>query len=147
MIDLIKKAMFTGVGLVALTKEKIEEIGKEFIEKGKMSEAEGKKFVDELVERSDASKEAIRRQIDERIRLALEKMNVAKKTDVDELKAEIGELKAALTLAAEGVRIRLETDSAASAALLQRHSASLRTSLAAAGVPAAAIAIARHEQA
>lgn len=59
----------------------------------------------------------------------------------------LGELKAALTLAGEGVRIRLETGSAASAALLQDHSPSLRTALAAAGVPAAGIAIAQHEQA
>lgn len=60
---------------------------------------------------------------------------------------QLGELRAAITLAAESLRIRLETDSAASAALLQRHSAALHTALDAAGVPAAAIAIARHEQA
>lgn len=59
----------------------------------------------------------------------------------------LGELKAALTLAGDGLHIRLETDSADSAALLQDHSASLRTALAAAGVPAAGIAIAPHEQA
>jgi Flagellar hook-length control protein FliK len=60
---------------------------------------------------------------------------------------QLGELRAALSLAGEGVRISLESDSAASAALLQDNSASLRTALAAAGVPAAAITIARHGQA
>ena len=59
---------------------------------------------------------------------------------------QLGELKAALSLGSDGVRIRLEAASAASAALLREHSSSLQAALAAAGVPPAGIAIARHEQ-
>jgi hypothetical protein len=59
---------------------------------------------------------------------------------------QLGELKAALTLASDGVRIRLEAASAASAALLRDHRASLQAALATAGVPPAGIAIAHHEQ-
>ena len=79
MIDLIKKAMFTGIGIASLTKDKIEEIAKDFAEKGKLSEQEGKKFVDELLMRSDESKEAIRQQVDERIQVALQKMRPLRK--------------------------------------------------------------------
>jgi len=57
----------------------------------------------------------------------------------------LGQLQAALTLGAGGVRVRLEADSAASAARLKDHRAALRAALAAAGVPAAGIAIAHHE--
>jgi hypothetical protein len=60
---------------------------------------------------------------------------------------QLGELKAALSLAGDGVRIRIEAASAGSAALLREHSTSLQSALAAAGVPPAAIAIAQHEQA
>lgn len=59
---------------------------------------------------------------------------------------QLGELKAALTLGSDGVRIRLEAASAASAALLRDHRASLQAALATAGVPPAGIAIAQHEQ-
>ncbi len=96
MIDLIKKAMFAGVGLISLTKEKIEEVAQDFIDKGKLTEQEGKKFVDELLERSDESKEAIRKQIDERIQIALQKVNIARGSDVEELKVQIKELQEAL---------------------------------------------------
>jgi polyhydroxyalkanoate synthesis regulator phasin len=96
MIDLIKKAMFTGVGLVSLTKDKIEEIAQDFVEKGRLSEQEGKKFVDELLQRSDESKEAIRKQIDDRIQLAMQKVNIARSSEVEELKAQIKELQATL---------------------------------------------------
>ena len=96
MIDLIKKAMFVGIGIASLTKDKIEEIAKEFVEKGKISEQEGKKLVDELLARSDESKEAIRQQVDERIQLAFQKMNIARSSEIEELKQQIKELQAAL---------------------------------------------------
>lgn len=59
---------------------------------------------------------------------------------------QLGELKAALTLGGDGVRIKLEVASAASAALLREHRSALHTALAAAGLPPAGIAIAQHEQ-
>ena len=42
MFDLIKKTMLTGVGLAAMTKDKVEELAKELSKKGKLSEKEGK---------------------------------------------------------------------------------------------------------
>jgi hypothetical protein len=58
---------------------------------------------------------------------------------------QLGELKAALTLARDGVRIRLDAASAASAALVRDPRTSLRSALAAAGVASTGIAIAQHE--
>ncbi|MGP1675534.1 MAG: flagellar hook-length control protein FliK [Burkholderiales bacterium] len=60
---------------------------------------------------------------------------------------QLGELKAALNLGGDGVRVRLTAASAASAALLREHSTALQAALAAAGVPPAGIAIAQHEPA
>ncbi|MBW2035295.1 MAG: hypothetical protein JRI94_17255 [Deltaproteobacteria bacterium] len=51
MNDLIRKVVLTGIGLAALTKEKIEEVVKEVVEKGKLSEKEGKEFIDSLKRR------------------------------------------------------------------------------------------------
>lgn len=56
----------------------------------------------------------------------------------------LGELKAALSLSAAGVHIKLEAASVTSAALMQGQSTSLQSALAAAGVPAAGIAVAHH---
>jgi polyhydroxyalkanoate synthesis regulator phasin len=96
MIDLLKKVMFTGLGVASLTKDTLEEIAQDFVKKGKLSEQEGKKFVDELLVRSNESKEAIRAQIDERVQLALQKMNIARSSEIDELKTQIQELRKAL---------------------------------------------------
>jgi len=59
---------------------------------------------------------------------------------------QLGELKAALTLSGDGVRIRLESGSADSADLLRAHRGDLHLALVAAGVPPAGIAIEHHAQ-
>ncbi len=40
MFDLIKKTLLTGVGLAVMTKDKVEELGKEFASQAKLSENE-----------------------------------------------------------------------------------------------------------
>ncbi len=93
MIELIKKAMLTGLGVASLTKEKVEEVANDFIEKGKMTEQEGKKLVDELMARSEESKEDIKKQVDELVGKAIDKMDIATKDDIAALRAEILALK------------------------------------------------------
>lgn len=97
MIDLVKKTLLTGVGVAALTKEKIEEVAKDFIEKGKMSEQEGRTLVDDLVARSEESRVELQKQIESKVASVLERMDLAKKSEVDALKVEIEGLKQALT--------------------------------------------------
>ena len=48
MIDLIKKAIYTGLGMAVLTKEKAEEMVKELSQQAKLSEAEGKELLESL---------------------------------------------------------------------------------------------------
>lgn len=93
MIDLVKKALLTGVGVAALTKDKIEEVAKDFIEKGKMTENEGRAFVDDLVSRSEESRIEFQKQIESRVQKVLEKMDLAQKSEVDALKLEIEKLR------------------------------------------------------
>lgn len=96
MIELVKKTLLTGVGVAALTKEKIEEVAKDFVEKGKMTEQEGRDLVDDLVKRSDESRIELQKLIEGKVQTILEKMDLAKKSEVDALKNEIEELRGAL---------------------------------------------------
>ncbi len=93
MIDLVKKTLLTGVGMAALTKEKIEEVAKDFVEKGKMTEQEGRALVDELVTRSEESRAALQKQVETLVQSILGKMDLAKKSEVDALKSEIEKLR------------------------------------------------------
>jgi polyhydroxyalkanoate synthesis regulator phasin len=93
MIDLLKKTLLTGVGVVALTKEKIEEVAKEFVEKGKITEQEGKTLVEDLLARSEESRKEFQNQIEEKVESVMQKMNLARQSEVDTLKAEFEELR------------------------------------------------------
>ncbi len=93
MIDLIKKAVLTGVGVAALTKEKVEELSNEIVEKTKMSEEEGEKFIKEMLGRAQESKEALKNQTDQIIQSALSKTNFAKSEEIEQLKGEIEKLR------------------------------------------------------
>jgi polyhydroxyalkanoate synthesis regulator phasin len=93
MIDLIKKAVLTGLGVASLTKEKIEEFGRELMDKGKLTEQEGAKFVGEMQKRADESREALKNQTDKLVEAALNRMQLAKGSDLDKLQAEIASLR------------------------------------------------------
>jgi polyhydroxyalkanoate synthesis regulator phasin len=96
MFELIKKAMFTGIGMAAMTKDKIEELAGDFIKKGDLSEQEGRKLVDEMMKKSEESKAEVKKQLDEMVQAALVKMEVARKTQIDELQEEIRLLREAV---------------------------------------------------
>jgi len=93
MIDLIKKTMFTGIGVAALTKEKIEEIAQEFVDRGKLSEKEGEKIIQEMIDKSEESKEELKKQIDQMIGTSIDKMQLARASELEDLRAEVGALK------------------------------------------------------
>jgi len=93
MIDLLKKTLLTGVGVISLTKEKIEEVAKEFVEKGKITEQEGRSLVEDLVTRSEESRLEFQKQIEEKVESVMKKMNLAKQSEVDALKRELKEMR------------------------------------------------------
>lgn len=92
MFDLIKKTILTGVGIATMTKDKVEELAKELTENGKMSEKEGKKFINELLKKSEEVKKDLEKRIEGVVRKTLEKLNIATKEDIDELIAKIKRL-------------------------------------------------------
>lgn len=95
MIELVKKVLLTGVGVAALSKEKIEDLAKDLVEKGKMTEQEGKKLVDQLLSSSEEARQDLQKQIEGKVQAVLEKMDLAKKSDLEALKLEIEELRKA----------------------------------------------------
>ncbi len=93
MIDLIKKTMLTGIGAAALTKEKIEEIAQEFVDRGKLSEQEGEKIVKDMLDKTEESKEQFRKQTEQIVETTLGKMQLARASDIKKLRVEISSLK------------------------------------------------------
>ncbi len=93
MIDLIKKTMLAGVGLAAMTIEKVEELAKDLTEKGKLSEKEGNELLDDLLKRSKRAKEDLDKKIENVVMKVLNKMDVATKKDIARLDKNIKNIK------------------------------------------------------
>ena len=93
MIELIKKAVLTGMGAASLTKEKIDDFSRELINAGKLSEQEGEKLAQEMRRRADESKESLKQQIDRVVAVTLQGMQIAKQSDIDRLQEEISLLR------------------------------------------------------
>jgi polyhydroxyalkanoate synthesis regulator phasin len=94
MVDLIKKAFYTGVGLAVLTKEKAEELVKDLADHAKLSEHEGKELVDSLMKQSDQARNDFQSRVDDTVQAVVGRLNLATKDEVASLRAKIDELSA-----------------------------------------------------
>jgi polyhydroxyalkanoate synthesis regulator phasin len=97
VIDLIKKTMMAGIGLALKTRDEVEELVKELVKKGSMSEQEGKNFLDELLKRYDEAKEKLEEKVEKIVKNFLKKADVVTGDDLKALKKEIRELKKAIS--------------------------------------------------
>jgi polyhydroxyalkanoate synthesis regulator phasin len=86
MTELWKKATLFGIGMWALTEEKIQDFTDELIENGEMRKEEGKKFVRELVDEQKKQKEEMENRITARIQDTFKKADYATKDEVKDLK-------------------------------------------------------------
>ena len=93
MIDLIKKTMLAGVGLAAMTKDKVEELVEELTEKGELSEREAKELLDDLLKRSKRAKKDLDKKMENVVMKVLKKMDVATKKDIARLDKNIKNIK------------------------------------------------------
>lgn len=93
MFETFKKVAFTGMGVAALTREKAEELARELIAKGKLSEQEGEKLVQEMIIRAEESKAALRSQTEKIVMTTLRKVPLAKESDIEELRGEVAKLR------------------------------------------------------
>lgn len=92
MIDLLKKTMYTGLGLAFMTKEKLEDISQNVADFGKLSEKEGKEFFNEISAKSEEARAELRSQIDKVVDETVTKMKLATRDDITKLEKQIKEL-------------------------------------------------------
>jgi len=97
MLDLIKKTMLTGVGLTLLAKDEVESLAKELIDKGKMSEKDGKKFLDDLSKRYEEVQNKLENRVEKTVKEFFKKADIVTTDELKALKKEIRDLKKAIS--------------------------------------------------
>ena len=94
MEDLFKKFVYTGVGLVSLTAEKLEKSVNKLVDENKISTEEGKKIVDELMSKTEAKKEEFEDKLKEVTEAVVAKFDFLKKNDYETLVKRVEALEA-----------------------------------------------------
>ena len=90
--SIFKKLFYTGVGMAAITKEKLEETVNKLVKGNKISSDEGKKIIDDFVKTFEDKKGDFEKQMKEFIEKTTKKYSYAKKKDMDDLMKKVEEL-------------------------------------------------------
>jgi polyhydroxyalkanoate synthesis regulator phasin len=93
MTDLIKKTLLTGVGLALKTWDEVEDLAKELVDKSKMNEKEGGKFIKDLQKRYEDTQQKLEARVEKAVGKFLKKANVVTGDELKALKKEVRDLK------------------------------------------------------
>jgi polyhydroxyalkanoate synthesis regulator phasin len=99
MIEQLKKALTTGVGLALKTWTEVEAAGKEMIKKAQLSEKDASQFLKSLKESYEKTQKKMEGQVNRLVKDVLKKADIATNDDVKALKREIQGLKKELKAA------------------------------------------------
>jgi len=101
MLNLIKKSMLTGIGLALIAKDEVEDLAKELVNRSKMSENEGTKFLEDLQKRYDETQRKLEEKVQNAVKEFMKKADVVTGDELKGLKKEIRELKKAISKGAD----------------------------------------------
>ena len=93
MSDLIKKTLLAGVGLALKTWDEVEDLAKELVDKGKMNEKHGNKFIKDLQNRYEETQKKLEARVEQTVKEFLKKANVVTSDELKAVKKEVRELK------------------------------------------------------
>jgi polyhydroxyalkanoate synthesis regulator phasin len=101
MFELIKRTLLTGVGLAALTRDRVEELAREIANAAQLSAEKGDEFVKEAVARAEQTRTDIETQVQHMVNDALRKTDLPSRADIEALRARIDELEQKLATKSE----------------------------------------------
>ncbi len=96
MKELLKNVVYAGVGAAFLTRDKIEEVRGELVNKGKLTKDEGKEFVDDLLKKSESARDQLELWLTGQVEDRVKQLDLATSDEVAELRRQIEELQVAI---------------------------------------------------
>lgn len=88
----LKNLMLAGLGAVAITKEKLDALTADLVEKGRMSKEEAERFSQDMAKEAGQQAEALRQRAKEAAREMVEQLNLASAERVAELERRVAVL-------------------------------------------------------
>jgi len=93
MKSLIQKGIYIGLGLAIMSKEQVEKIVEELVEKGEVPVTESKNLVSDIINKGEKQQQVLETKLREKIKEVLVELNIASKDDLAQLEERIKNLK------------------------------------------------------
>ncbi len=93
---LARKFLLLGIGALSLTEERLEQIISGMVKKGEISRQEGRDLVQEMLKKIKQEKDDLSGKIKKEFDCLMDKVDVPKQSEINELKQKIAELEAKL---------------------------------------------------
>ena len=85
MTSLLEKGFLAGIGLLSMTREKAQKIVEELTHEGEVQRSEVKQWVDQLSDRGEEERQALRKLIRDEMKKVLDEIGLATKEDIQKL--------------------------------------------------------------
>jgi polyhydroxyalkanoate synthesis regulator phasin len=92
LLESVRKILLAGIGAVALAQDEIEDFINRLIERGEIAEKDGKKLMNEVMDRRKKDGKKAEEEVTTRVEDALKRLNIPTKTDIDGLSNKIAGL-------------------------------------------------------
>ncbi len=92
MVEMLKKSIYATIGIALMTREKAEEIGRKVAEEARLSESEGKQFVEELLKRAEETRASFEKIVSQQVESVLRKVNLPTRKEMEELELRVRKL-------------------------------------------------------
>lgn len=89
MESLIKKFIYTGIGLVSITRERLQKNIDNLVSNQRLSKEEGRKIVDDVMDKTEAKRGELESQFKKVTEEVMDKFNFATSKEVETLKRRI----------------------------------------------------------
>ncbi|HBH23187.1 MAG TPA: hypothetical protein DDY13_07155 [Cytophagales bacterium] len=96
MEDVLKKILYTSVGMISLTAEKVQQLIQKLVDEDKISEEEGRKIVDDIMKNANTKKEEFESQLKSITERVVSSFDFASKKEIAELRRKIDALETKL---------------------------------------------------
>ena len=96
-MDILRKAIFLGLGAITITREKAEAFVDELIKKGEVASAERYTAIDKLLKEADAQQRQFQDKVNAAVQKTIAEIGLPTKKDWDEVKEALKRIEMRLT--------------------------------------------------
>jgi len=92
MMELLRRMFLATIGAAVIAQEEIETLVNKLVERGEIAEKDGKKLINEMMDKRKSKTSDVSGEINKNIETVLNRMNIPTKADVDALGQKISAL-------------------------------------------------------